>query len=136
MVALVSTWHAHHGVTTREVEQRLERGDELILAGPALIESYAVLTRLPSPHRLAPPTAAALLELNFRSQDTVALEAEAYWELVASAADGEIAGGTIYDAVISECARTAGAESILTLNERHFAAFARDGLSVVVPSSE
>lgn len=40
-------------------------GEAMIAAGPALVETYAVLTRLPSPHRLAPADAHRLLQANF-----------------------------------------------------------------------
>lgn len=54
MVAAVCTWHEHHDRAAREIEQRLRRGEKMLVAGPALVESYAVLTRLPPPHRLSP----------------------------------------------------------------------------------
>ncbi len=37
----------------------------MLLPAPALVEAYAVLTRLPPPHRLSVPDALALLEANF-----------------------------------------------------------------------
>ena len=36
-----------------------------MVAAPALVEAYAVLTRLPPPHRLSPADALALLEADF-----------------------------------------------------------------------
>jgi hypothetical protein len=43
----------------------------MIVAAPALTEAYAVLTRLPPPHRLSPQTALTLLENNFFKLATV-----------------------------------------------------------------
>src|SRR5258707_811905 len=49
IIALVSGWHERHAAVTALVEGELDRGSGLLLATHALIESYAVLTRLPPP---------------------------------------------------------------------------------------
>ena len=49
----------------------------MIVAAPALVEAYAVLTRLPPPHRLSPQTALTLLENNFLKLATVTGSLEA-----------------------------------------------------------
>ena len=121
MVAAVCSWHEHHDTAAAELERRLGRGERLLVAAPALIEAYAVLTRLPPPHRLSAADAWALVEANFVAQATVvALEADAYVALLRHAATQEVAGGRVYDAVIGECARNARAEVLLTFNRRHF----------------
>ena len=51
MIAAVCTWHEHHSQVAEEIELRLYRGEELFVAAPALVEAYAVLTRLPRPYR-------------------------------------------------------------------------------------
>lgn len=56
MIAAVCAWHEHHTRATEEIERRLSRGEEMIVAAPALVEAYAVLTRLPPPHRLSQRT--------------------------------------------------------------------------------
>ena len=65
MIAAVCSWHEHHEAAANELERRLAARAKMIVAAPALIEAYAVLTRLPPPHRLSPPTALTLLEYNF-----------------------------------------------------------------------
>src|SRR5439155_4456381 len=57
LVAAVCAWHEHHAAAAREIERRLAAGEPMIVAAPALVESYAVLTRLPPPHRLRPADA-------------------------------------------------------------------------------
>lgn len=47
MIAAVCDWHEHHAAASAEIEARLNRGESLVAAGPALVEAYAVLTRLP-----------------------------------------------------------------------------------------
>lgn len=133
MVAAVCTWHEHHVAAAREIEARLERGEQLTIAAPALVEAYAVLTRLPSPHRLAPADAWALVEANFIKHSTVvALTGAAYARLLRRLAKQTVAGGRTYDAVIAECARRGKAEMLLTFNRRHFEP-PPAGVSVVEP---
>ena len=104
------------------------------MPAPALVEAYAVLTRLPPPHRLSAADAWALIEANFVEQATVqALEAEAYVDLLRRAAAQEVAGGRTYDLVIGECARGARAGVLLTFNPRHFDP-APAGVRVIEPA--
>lgn len=133
MIAAVCAWHEHHTRAAAAIEERLAAGEQLVVAGPALIEAYAVLTRLPAPHRLAPETARDLLAANFMERPPVALDGRAYQRLVRGAPDEDIAGGRTYDAVIAACAIKAKVARLLTLNERHFAAFA-DRLQIIVPA--
>ncbi len=106
-----------------------------MIAGPTLVEAYAVLTRLPPPHRVAPEAAVRLLELNFLGPDVelTALEPKLYSSLVLSAPGGQISGGRIYDAVILQCATVAGVDVLLTFNERHFQLSSAGGPQIVVP---
>lgn len=126
MLAALCTWHEHHERTVREIERRLDDGEALVVAAPALVETYAVLTRLPPPHRLSPVDCLTLLEANFigNALEIVALEADAYRHLLRSAPVRRIAGGQVYDAVIVECALAARAETLLTFNEQQFRSLA------------
>jgi len=135
MIAAVCAWHEHHRAAVGAIEDRLERGDRMAVPAPALVETYAVLTRLPFPHRLTPADAWTLIEANFVDSVTVVtLGAAAYRTLLRRAAAADIAGGRTYDAVIGECARHARAEVLLTFNGRHFDP-PPSGVSVVeVPS--
>lgn len=133
MVATVCTWHTHHSRITEELERRFSQGEEMIVAAPALVEAYAVLTRLPSPYRLASSDAFALLEANFMGTKIIALDGKSYRSLLHQASDDRIAGGRIYDAVIAACAFQAKVATLLTFNERHFSAFAEKGIAIVVP---
>lgn len=135
VVALLSPRHEHHERAAGEIERRLDEGQIMVLAAHALVETYAVLTRLPAPHRLSPSDCRALLEANFAPEmvEVVALTAEGYRRLIHDAPAGNISGGRVYDAVIAACARSADVDTLLTFNERHFAQFSGEDLAIVVP---
>lgn len=106
----------------------------MVVAAPALVEAYAVLTRLPPPHRLAPDVALYLIDANFvRGVTAVALGAPDYRAMLRSAPSLGITGGRLYDAVIARCAVVARARTLLTFNASHFEMFATPELTVVVP---
>lgn len=134
MIAAVCGWHEHHDPAGQEIERRLRQAAPMFVAAPALVETYAVLTRLPAPHRLSPADAITLLEANFiRAGRIVALDGKSYRTLLRQAPGDGIAGGQTYDAVIAACAlRTKGA-ILLTFNASHFLPFTRRGLEIVVP---
>ena len=134
MVAAVCSWHEHHPAALAEIEARLDRWERLTVPAPALVETYSVLTRLPSPHRLAPRDAQKLIEANFvEHAQIVALSGSAYSRLLSRSAKQDIAGGRTYDAVIAECARQAKVSVLLTFNGRHFETLL-DSVAIVEPS--
>jgi predicted nucleic acid-binding protein len=135
MVAAVCTWHEHHLAAVAEIERRFDAGARLAIAAHALVEAYAVLTRLPAPHRLAPADAWALINANFvEPASIVALSGPVHVTLLRGLAAQGIAGGRSYDAVIGACARQAKAEALLTFNRRHFDP-PPEGVSVIEPGS-
>lgn len=123
MIAVLCSWHEHHEATRMEVERSGRPGASILLAAPSLIETYAVLTRLPAPHRLSVQDAWTLLDSNWKEAEVIALTASEYWRVLRDCQGEGIAGGTVYDAVIAACARKAHADRILTWNEKHFTRF-------------
>lgn len=135
MIAAVCSWHEHHEAAANEIERRLAGRAKMVVAAHALVETYAVLTRLPPPHRLSPQTALTLLENNFLKLATVvALSAKSYETLLLSAPKNNVAGGRTYDAVIGACAEQGKASTVLTFNANDFTTLSR-GFDVVVPGS-
>lgn len=120
MIAAVCDWHEHHQPVAAALERRLSAGARMTVPAPALVEMYAVLTRLPPPRRMAPKDAWTAIDENFASHVGPMLDSEAYVMLLRSLASSGMAGGRTYDAVIAACARTAGAQELLTLNRHHF----------------
>jgi predicted nucleic acid-binding protein len=135
MIAAICTWHEHHAPAAAELKRRLDRGEQLAIPAPALVESYAVLTRLPAPHRLSPADSWTLLEGNFiQHRRIIALSGALYVATVRALVKQGVGGGRTFDAVIAECARQARPATLLTFNRRHFDP-PPEGISVVEPSS-
>ena len=127
-------WHEHHAAAAAAIEQRLDRGRPLVVAAHALVEAYSVLTRLPSPHRLAPADAWALVDANFVAAATLAiLPREAHVELLTMLARAGIGGGRSYDALIAASLAREQVGELLTFNPRHFESVAA-GITIVDPS--
>lgn len=133
IIAALCAWHEHHEATRAEVERCGGDDASLLVAAPSLVEAFAVLTRLPAPHRLSVEDAWRILESNWEDAEVIALTASEYWRVLKDCRKGGISGGHVYDAVIAACAKKAHADQILTWNDKHFAWF--QGLfSVKTPS--
>lgn len=133
LVALACAWHEHHEATRTDLERREQQGEKILLACHALVEAYAVLTRLPPPHRRSPEEAHAILRGSWKDRESVSLSSREHWELLDSARAASIAGGRTYDALIAACARRANAAVLLTWNVSHFEGFGGSGLEIMSP---
>ena len=137
IVPLVCGWHEHHAATTRAVEAHLTEGFTLAVAAHSLVEAYAVMTRLPAPHRVAPAAAFELLERNFgQATETFGLTARETWTFLGRAHTAGVAGGRTYDAWTAASARKAASPLLLTWNLRHLAIFEDSELSVASPDAK
>lgn len=132
LVAALCSWHEHHSATAEDLARRTKRGETLVAAGPVLIETYAVLTRLPPPHRMKPRDVLAVLEGSFGGADVVTLSGTETWALLKMLPGAGIAGGSAYDALVAACARKAQVDAILTWNRRDFQRVA-EGMEVTSP---
>lgn len=134
VVASLLTWHEHHERALAALVAARSSTSGAILPLPALLESYAVLTRLPPPTRLAPSAAWRLLEAAFATHTTIpALDGATGWAMVEALPAAGVAGGATYDAHILACAKRAGAARLSTFNLRHFQRLDLDGIELVVP---
>ena len=136
LVAATCVWHEHHNATFEAFERSRTRGDEVVQVAHALAEAYAVLTRLPSPHRLSSQDAFTVLESNWGKSQTVALSARDYWKLLRRASESDVTGGLFYDAVIAASARKAGASRLWTWNVGHLSRFEDATLAVLTPAAD
>ncbi len=100
-VALVVADHEHHAETVEALGER-----RLGLAGHAAFETFSVLTRLPPPARRSPQVVARLLATNF--PDSRFLSADAAKALLDGLVGAEIAGGSVYDALVGAAAAEHG----------------------------
>jgi len=134
IVAAVCSWHEHHDAAQEEIGRRLRQAEPMLVAAPTLVEAYAVLTRLPPPHRLSVEDAFRLIDVGFGQPGRIiALDGRGYRALLRHAAQGGISGGRTYDAVIAECALKEKGVALLTFNADDFVPFTARGLEVVVP---
>ena len=93
----------------------------MAIAAHAIAETYAVLTRLPASHRLAPADAWTLVRTNFVDNAAlVTLDGPAHVTVLAQLAGAGIGGGRTYDGLIAACAGASHARALLTFNSRHF----------------
>lgn len=109
-VAAVTRWHEAHEVSRRAAA-------DAHIPAHALVESYAVLTRLPPPHRLSPDVASQLLLGWFPASRVLAARGGLQTELVRRLAGEGIAGGATYDGLVALTAAQHG-EPLVTRDER------------------
>jgi hypothetical protein len=81
------------------------------------IETYSVLTRLPTPHRLDGEVARQLLSVRFEATDLLAASAPLQRSLVEQLAAHGIEGGAVYDGLVALTAQQHG-ETLLTRDRR------------------
>jgi predicted nucleic acid-binding protein len=134
MVPALSRTHPHHSRAVTALNRHLDAGDKMIVVAHTLLETYSVLPRLPQPHRVTASAALSAIEDSFLTKGiVVALRHDQYVHLLYELVGNETVGGQVYDASIVACARLAGAEVLLTFNEKHFRRFEGDGLTIEVP---
>lgn len=81
------------------------------------VEAYAVLTRLPPPHRVAPTVAREWLAQRFGDAPVLTLSADQCERLLDEVAAAGISGGAVYDALVGATSREADS-TLLTLDRR------------------
>ena len=110
VVAAFASWHELH----EEALDVLDAG--AALPAHAALESYAVLTRLPPPLRVAPEPVVEFLAARFPGA-WLTLDAAAAAALPAELSGAAISGGATYDGLIAATAREHGA-TLVTLDAR------------------
>jgi len=131
IIPALLSWHEFHTRAFNALGKAIASG-RLLVPMAALVESYSVMTRLPSPHRLRPEIAHQLLHDSFGSARVVAVPSKKAWAFLGECATDGIVGGRVYDAVIAHSALEGHAQELLTLNPRDFEPFA-DRIAIVVP---
>lgn len=110
-VAAALPWHERH-VHARASFPRL--GTRLV--AHVALETYSVLTRLPTPFRVPAAAARDYLAQTFASPP-IALGAEEHEGLLDDLSRAGIVGGAVYDALVAVTARSAGA-TLISLDQR------------------
>lgn len=109
LVPALAVWHPQHASARGSI------GDVESVIAHVLVETFSVLTRLPAPHRIAPPDAAAAvagLPWTVRG-----LSAEEHVRLVGDTGRLALSGGAVYGGLIAVTARTHGL-TVLTRDRR------------------
>ena len=134
MIPALLPEHTHHERAVAALNRHLGAGESMIIVGHTLLETYSAITRMPPPMRVTPQDALIGIEGSFLALGKViSLRDEDYPRLLREMVTAGTLGGQVYDAAIVACARLAGAEVLLTFNERHFRRFEGDGLTIEVP---
>jgi predicted nucleic acid-binding protein len=109
-VAAFASWHDRHEAALQAM------ATEARLVGQVALETYAVLTRLPPPHRSPAPLVVEFLTGSF-THPMLVLPGRDHARLLATCSQSGIAGGAVYDAVVAATAVHAG-ETLVTLDRR------------------
>ena len=123
-IPLLVSSHTAHAKVQAAVGDRA-----LALAGHALHETYAVLTRLPGDARVSPDD--AIRRLRHRFEPAAARDTKAARNAPARLAEIGIGGGATYDGLVALAARAAGLP-LGTRDRRAQATYALLGVSVEV----
>lgn len=121
VVAALVRWHDDHEAARRQAHGQF-------VPAHAYLESYAVLTRLPGPGRLAPGTARQLLAAWFPPTRVLAPPADAMADFVQRMAASDVVGGAAYDALIALTAAAHG-EELRTRDRRAERTYQRLGIT-------
>jgi len=121
-IAAFATWHESHTAA----RSALSRGARLI--AHVALETYAVLTRLPPPHRAPGELVVQFLVANF-DKKWLGLSPQRHQALLESLTGAGIAGGAAYDALVASTAAASG-ETLLTLDRRAMRTYVAMGASV------
>jgi len=117
VAAAVLTHEQHHRSLAAFAGANRETG---CCAAHTLAELYATLTRIPGKQRIISDHALLFLDEVEERLELVYLNTREYRLAINRAAHHGVLGGTIYDALLGQCALKAGATRILTLDVAHF----------------
>ena len=123
VVAAFASWHESHAVALRALTSRP------LLPVACALEAYAVLTRLPAPHRVDARLVRDQLASTFGGPGIGLSAEEDGAALVSTLADRGISGGATYDAVIALVCLRIGA-TLLTLDARARTTYERVGAEI------
>lgn len=116
--------HQHHEASLKVF---LSADKKLACCGAhSLAEFYATATRYPGKHLLSGEQVLLFLESILERLAIVTLTADEYHVALKEAAAVGVVGGTIYDALLAQCAMKANADYIYTWNIKHFHQFSSD----------
>ena len=132
LVAAVVSWHERHTSAADAIEHALAR-KSLVIPSTALVDAYAILTRLPAQHRLQHAEAFHLLRSNFSSARVAGPKTRDAWSVLRRLSVAPVGGSDTYDAQMIEIARDAGAKTLLSFRRAELERLAILGIEMVEP---
>ena len=132
IIAAVHANHPRHAVSSDWLEYSIV-SHELIIAHHSILETYAVLTRMPSDFRVTPTEAKEIIKGTVYKNISVAdFTGNQMWEFLDEIIDISAFGGQAYDAFIMEIMKRNEVEGFATYNASHFEAF-RSDIRIIEP---
>jgi predicted nucleic acid-binding protein len=117
VAAAVATHQHHHRSVAAFAGSDRETG---CCSAHTLAELYATLTRLPGKQRIVSDQVLLFLDEVEGRLELIYLNTREYRLAINQAARRGVLGGTVYDALLGQCALKAGATKILTWDVSHF----------------
>jgi len=121
LVAACLADHEHHARALPIVQKVHERKAEGFVSAHSILETHAILTRLPRVPRISSMQASTLIAENIvKYFSIVALTGKEYSDLCLKLGQNNVVGGKAYGVLHLTCAEKCGADRIYTFNVRDF----------------
>jgi predicted nucleic acid-binding protein len=117
--ALVPT-HPQHAACFTHLQTVQSGENQAYLSTHSVAELYSVMTRYPVQPRITPAEAHCLITDVLHYVGVVPLTLEHYQAAIAQMVQLQVPGGAIFDALIAQAAIIVQANTLITLNPRHF----------------
>jgi predicted nucleic acid-binding protein len=124
LVAAAVAVHPDHERAAECLASARDEGNSAFMSLHAVAETYSVLTKLPLVERIPPPAARAYIEVLRGFMSTVAITEPMCLEALDRCTARGLGSGSVFDALHLVAAEAAGAELMLTFNERDFSRLA------------
>jgi predicted nucleic acid-binding protein len=124
VIAAFASWHEHHERARAIMDQGVR------LVEHCALETYSVLTRLPSPHRCSGIVVRDFLQARF-PEPFLRLDAAAWRRFLMDLPDRELAGGAIYDALVAATVAQHDAE-LISCDRRAAAIYESYGIKATI----
>lgn len=113
--------HANHAASLNLLTSFAKK--EIACGAHSLIEVYSTLTRMPGKHRVNSEQAMLFIGSIQERVSVVSLTPDEYFKMLHTFSSLGVTGGTIYDALLAQCALKSGADKLYTWNLRHYSQF-------------
>jgi len=131
LVSALYPKHPAHSVCLPWLVRAVKGSDEGVVHLHTLAETFSVLSGMPVNPRISPASARAMLWTNLERFEIVALDASGYWDTLERMTQLHLNGGAVFDGLLAEAALKARADTLLTLNAKHFVRLGEDVAKIV-----